>query len=104
MCIRDSKCEIKLCSEFEVPCPGGADCKHEVHISCSCSMDMKIPVKELVFINSQREKVGSVGQHQIGLPDLPEHKRQIKKQKREEDELRRISEYKQKRKLSLIHI
>src|SRR5678816_131409 len=45
-----------------------------------------------------REKVGSVGQHQIGLPYLPEHRRQIKKQKRQEDELRRISEYKQKRK------
>lgn len=79
------KCEIKLYSEFECPCPGGADCKHEVHISCSCSKDMKIPVKELLFINSQREKVGSVGQHQIGLPDLPEHRRQIKKQKRQED-------------------
>lgn len=62
---------------------------------------MKIPVKELVFINSQREKVESVGQHQIGLPDLPEHRRQIKKQKRQEDELRRISEYKQKRKEEL---
>lgn len=99
--ILNCKCEIKLCSEFEGPCPGGADCKHEVHMSCSCSKDMKIPVKELVFINSQREKVGSVGQHQIGLPDLPEYRRQIKKQKRQEDELRRISEYKQKRKEEL---
>jgi hypothetical protein len=99
--ILNCKCEIKLCSEFEGPCPGGADCKYEVHISCSCSKDMKIPVKELVFINSQRKKVGSVGQHQIGLPDLPEHRRQTKKQTRQEDELRRISEYKQKRKEEL---
>jgi hypothetical protein len=60
--ILNCKCEIKLCSEFEGPCPGGADCKHEVHISCSCSMDMEMTVKELLFIKSQREMVGSVGQ------------------------------------------
>lgn len=48
--ILNYKCEVKLFSECEDPCSGGADCKHEVHISCSCSKDMKIPVKELVYI------------------------------------------------------
>lgn len=99
--ILNCKCEIKLCSEFEGKCPGGAGCKYEVHISCSCSKSMKIPIKELVFIKGQREKIGSVGQHQIGLPDLCDHRIQIKKQKRQEDDLRRISEYQQKKKKEL---
>ncbi|GLG97439.1 Protein of unknown function [Gryllus bimaculatus] len=74
--IFNCKCEIKSCSKFEGPFPGGADCKHEVHIS-SCSKDIKIPVKELLFINSQCD-VASVGQHQIGLPDLPGAEEKLK--------------------------
>jgi len=52
----------------------------------------------LAFIKSQRDKTGSVGQYQIGLPDLPESKRQVKKQKRHEDERQRLSEHKNKSK------
>lgn len=37
----------------------------------------------------------------MGLPDLLENRRQINMQKRQEDELRRIFEYKQKRKEEL---
>ena len=55
-------------------------------------------MKELAFIRGQRDKTGSFGPHQIGLPDVPEHNRQVKKQKREEDEKRRLAEYKQKSK------
>jgi len=55
---------------------------------------MKIPVTELAFIRGQRDKTGSIGLHQIGLPDLPEHSRHVKRQKRQEDEKRRIAEYK----------
>lgn len=54
-----------------------------------------------MFINSQKKKVGSVGRYQIGLPDLIENRRQIKKQKRQEDELRKMFEHKQKRKEEL---
>lgn len=64
----------------------------------TCPKVMKIPVTELAFIKGQREKTGSIGPHQIGLPDLPEHNRQVKKRKRQEDERIRHTEYKQKRK------
>lgn len=91
--ILNCKCKIFLCSEFG--CPADADCKKEAHINCTCPKDMKIPVKELAFIKGQRDKIGSIGPHQIGLPDVPEHKRQIKKRKRQDDERRKLSKHKQ---------
>ena len=94
--ILNCKCKIVLCSEFG--CLADAACKKESHINCTCPKEMKIPVKELAFIRGQRDKTGSFGPHQIGLPDVPEHNRQVKKQKREEDEKRRLAEYKQKSK------
>ena len=57
---------------------------------------MKIPETELAFIKGQREKTSSVGPHQIGLLDLAEHNRQVKKRKRREDERRGLAEYKQR--------
>jgi len=39
---------------------------------------MKIPVKELAFIKGHRNKTGSIGPHQIDLPDIPENKRLMK--------------------------
>ena len=100
--ILNCKCDIVLCSEFG--CSKVASCKKEAHINCSCPKEMKIPVKELIFIKGQRDKTGSIGPYQIGLPDLPEHKRQVKKQKRQEDESRRLAEYKQRTKQDvLIH-
>lgn len=73
--IPNRKYNIKLCSVFEGSCPVGVDCKYGMHIFCSFSKDRKIPIKELIFNNSQREKAV---QHQIGLLDLPEHRKQIK--------------------------
>ena len=35
---------------------------------------MKITVKELAFLKGQRDKTGSIGPHQNGLPDIPENK------------------------------
>lgn len=87
--ILNCKCDIFLCSDFD--CPG---CKREAHINCMCSKKMKIPVNELAFIKGQRDKVGSFGPHQIGLPDLPEHNRLVKKQKRQEDQRKRSAKHK----------
>ena len=56
---------------------------NQAHINCSCSREKKIPVKELAYIKGQKEKVGSKGPHQMGGPDLPEHKRQVKKLERQ---------------------
>ncbi|CAI5795505.1 Hypothetical predicted protein [Podarcis lilfordi] len=59
---------------------------------------MKILVKELAFTKGQREKTGSIGPHQIGLPDLSVHNTQVKKQKQQEDKKRRLAAYKQRSK------
>lgn len=53
---------------------------------------------ELAFIKGQRDKTGSIGPHQIGLPDLPDHNREVKKQKWQEGERRRLAECKQRSK------
>lgn len=49
--IFNCKCEIKLYLEFEGKRAGSVDCKPEVNIFCSCSKDVNIPVKELMFMN-----------------------------------------------------
>lgn len=90
MDILNCKCEIKTCTE--VSCSSA--CLNGVHIFCDCSKDKKIPVIELAFIKGQREKVGSVGPHQIGPVDLPETRRQAEqkerqKQKKQSEEKRR---------------
>lgn len=61
------QCPIRLCAEF-----GCAGCDIGAHIDCRCSKAQKIPLIELVFVNGQRGKVGSVGPHQIGAVDRPE--------------------------------
>jgi len=43
-------------------------------------------MKELVFIKGQRDKTGSIGPQQNGLPDIPEIKKLLKRQKRREEE------------------
>jgi len=54
-----------------------------------------ISVKEFAFIKGQRDKIGSIGPHQIGLPDIPEKKKLLKRQKREE-ERKWLDEHKQR--------
>ncbi|KAI4806672.1 hypothetical protein KUCAC02_017487 [Chaenocephalus aceratus] len=56
---------------------GGCDgCVMQAHINCSCSREKRIPLKDLAYIKGQKEKVGSKRPHQMGAPDLQEHKRQ----------------------------
>ena len=87
--ILNCKCDIILCNDFGCP----EDCKLQVHISCNCSRDKKIPIQELIFIKGQREKIGSIGSHQMGLPDLPEHRRQVKLEMRHQEEERKRMDY-----------
>ncbi|KAG7176821.1 putative leucine zipper transcription factor-like protein 1-like 3 [Homarus americanus] len=63
-------CKYQIRSCAEVGC--SPDCAREAHIDCRCSREMKIP-----YIKGQREKVGSVGPHQIGPVDIPGHRRQV---------------------------
>ncbi|KAL3045400.1 hypothetical protein OYC64_013634 [Pagothenia borchgrevinki] len=67
------KCQITSCEG------GGCDsCVIQAHINCSCSREKRIPLKDLAYIKGQKEKVGSKGPHQMGAPDLQEHKRQVR--------------------------
>ena len=90
--ILNCKCPITLCPESSCE----DTCVKEAHIKCSCKSDHKIPVLELRFIYSQRDKVGSISKHQIGGIDLPESKRQ--ETALENQENRRKAEEKRRKK------
>ena len=77
--ILNCKCEIVMCANYGCP----SDCTKEAHTSCMCPKEKKIPVKDLAFIKGQRDNTGSIGPHQMGLPDLPEHNRQVRHQERQ---------------------
>ena len=72
------KCIIKSCAETQC----NSACVSNVHITCDCKGDTKIPVIELAFIKGQREKVGSVGPHQMTSVDFPECRRQDMQKRR----------------------
>ncbi|KAG7163873.1 putative leucine zipper transcription factor-like protein 1-like 6, partial [Homarus americanus] len=78
-------CVMRSCSELGC----NPVCNSEVHIDCRCRKEQKIPVQELAFIRGKREKVGSVGSHQMGLADRPETRKQEARQKRKAEEKRR---------------
>uniref|UniRef100_UPI00358F4F97 uncharacterized protein n=1 Tax=Myxine glutinosa TaxID=7769 RepID=UPI00358F4F97 len=77
------KCQITSCEGGG--CEAGEGCVIQAHINCSCSREKMIPVKDLAYIKGQKEKVGSKGPHQMGSPDLPEHKRQVRTLERQEN-------------------
>lgn len=90
--ILSCKCQISSCEQ--AGCEG---CVIKAHIICSCSKERKIPVKDLAYIKGQKEKVGSKGPHQMGSPDLTEHRRQVRalemeKMQKEREKLRRSKE------------
>jgi hypothetical protein len=76
-------CKCKIISCEEAGCEG---CENQAHINCSCNRERKIPSKELGYVKGQKEKTGSKGPHQMGTPDVQEHKRQVKKIEREQAE------------------
>ncbi|KAG7163039.1 hypothetical protein Hamer_G002095 [Homarus americanus] len=65
-------CAVRSC--IELGC--NPVCNSEDHIDCRCRKEQMIPVQELAFIRGQREKVGSIGPHQMGLADCLETRRQ----------------------------
>ncbi|KAI4831651.1 hypothetical protein KUCAC02_001187 [Chaenocephalus aceratus] len=84
------KCQISSCER------GGCDgCVIQDNINCSCSGEKRIPLKDITYIKGQKEKVGSKGPHQMGAPNLQEHKRQVgtlERQGMEKEERRRSKE------------
>ena len=94
--ITTCKHTIKLCDDDGSGCVNRKECKRGAHINCSCPKEMKIPVLELKFLYSQRNKVGEHSDMMISGIDLKETERQNKaaKQKIREQE----AEMKKKRK------
>ena len=76
--ILNCKCKILSCEEQN--CNG---CDEKSHISCSCQREKKIPYLELSYIKDQREKIGSVGKHQMAQIDIPEVQRIKRKLERQ---------------------
>ena len=88
------KHEIFLCGDEKSNCTG---CNIGAHISCSCAKDSKIPKIELLWLHSQRNKIGERSSFQISQPDMKESEKQNKAEKRKIDD--KITEDTRKRKL-----
>ena len=92
------QCPILLCLETNSGCPSPSLCKVKAHTLCSCTKDEKVPVLELEWLRSQREKIGEKGGMQMASVDLPFTKQVQKKEqnKARKDEARKKREVKEK--------
>ena len=71
------RCQILTCDEFLKCADYEEKCKAGFHILCPCVKAEKLPLLELGFILSQRNKVGEKGGMQIsGQPDRKDCARQ----------------------------
>ena len=78
--ITKCKCEIKSCDSF-----GCNGYELGAHIQCSCLKELKLPVLELLFLKTQREKTGDKGAMKISdTVDREEQKKHEKTVKRRE--------------------
>jgi len=73
--ILNCKCIISDCKEFGCK----VICKQQAHITCNCCKEYKIPIIDVFYIKTERDKVGAKGLLQISSKDMPEHNRQVKK-------------------------
>ena len=75
--ITKCKCPILTCQERE--CLGPVKCWDRDHITCICARELKLPVLDLQFLRSQRDKIDEKGKIIISnVGDIEEHKRQVK--------------------------
>ena len=74
------QCPILLCCEPNSGCAHPSLCKVKAHTMCSCSRAEKVPVLELEWLRSQREKLGEKGGMQMASADLPFSKQLLKTQ------------------------
>ena len=88
--ILNCKCRILLCSDFDPVCNG---CIQEVHITCKCPFEQKIPKLDLLWVFSQRTKEGDKSTFQFGYTDKKETKRQMEAKKRQVEEIGRNVKY-----------
>ena len=80
--ITKCRCKILLCTDENSPCKELKKCVAGVHISCSCSKDIKVAQLDLLWLRSQRDKVGEKSGYQMYQIDKVETERQLKAGKR----------------------
>ena len=73
---------IKFCQEPGSECVDPIDCELEAHILCTCPLPIQIPKMELVWLHSQRNKIGELSKYQITGNNSNEIKRLERKMKR----------------------
>ena len=66
--------------------PKGTLCKMpgQAHISCTCPREIKLPLKELAWLQAQREKTGDYSIMLMGKGDMVETERQVQYAKKKE--------------------
>ena len=63
------------------------------HVDCTCLKDVKLPLLELKFLDTQRQKIGEQGSMMIsGTKDMVEQVKQVKKLSRKEQDKRSADE------------
>ena len=99
----DSLLDITTCShiilllgDVSSGCPRPEECLMGAHIRCSCPLASKVPVMELRWLYSQRNKKGEYSDMMMGSEDRVETERQIKSAKRKTDEEEAILNRKRK--------
>ena len=73
-------------------------CRNGAHLDCDCLRESKIPKMELMFIKTQRDKIGEKGGMQISLGDKKEDARQRARVARKEADSKDVNQNNQKAK------
>ena len=76
--ITTCSCKIALCDEPDSGCKGEKQCKVKAHISCSCPLQNKVPIMELLWLAKQRAKIGDKSELMMDRVDKVESERQLK--------------------------
>ena len=71
------KCSIIMCHEPRSTCPKPSKCKVKAHALCTCPKEWKVPVLDLLWLRSQREKFGEKGGMGMSSCDHKETKKQV---------------------------
>ena len=70
-------------------CMDCIECSQGAHIDCTCVKELKLPLLELKFLDTQRQKIGEQGSMMIsGTKDMVEQVKQVKKLSRKQQDKR----------------
>ena len=88
--ILNCKCPILLCGDLDPICVG---CINAVHINCICPVAHKLPKLDLLWVYSQRTKVGDKSNFQYAGIEFKDTKRQMEAKKRQVEQIGRSVKY-----------